>query len=85
MRMVCDTVNPSFLAASCCNVEVVKGGAGERFNGFFDTLPTVKTASLQRLRKSSASSCVAKRLSSSALTSTPMLSPLTGVKTAVTR
>ncbi len=33
--MVCDTVKPSFLAASCCSVEVVNGGAGVRFSGFF--------------------------------------------------
>ena len=29
--MVCTTVKPSLRAASCCRVEVVKGGAGERF------------------------------------------------------
>lgn len=31
--MVCDTVNPSLRDASCCSVDVVKGGAGERFTG----------------------------------------------------
>ena len=32
---------PSLRAASCCRVEVVKGGAGERLAGFFSTADTL--------------------------------------------
>ena len=67
--MVCDTVNPSLRAASCCSVEVVNGGAGVRLRGFFVTSLTLNAASLQLLRNASASSCVLKRVSSSAFTS----------------
>ena len=67
--MVCDTVNPNFLAASCCRVDVVKGGAGERLRGFFEMALTVNSAVLQRSRKSCASSMELNRLSSSAFTS----------------
>ena len=49
--MVCDTVKPSLRAASCCKVEVVKGGAGMRLSGFFVMSPTVNAASLQLSRK----------------------------------
>ena len=38
--MVCDTEKPNLRAASCCNVEVVKGGAGMRLSGFLLTLST---------------------------------------------
>ena len=31
--MVIETGNPNFRAASCCNVEVVKGGEGDFFAG----------------------------------------------------
>jgi hypothetical protein len=33
--MVCLTEKPNFCEASCCSVEVIKGGLGERFEGFF--------------------------------------------------
>ena len=36
-------VKPSFRDASCCKVEVVKGGAEERFFSAFFTLVTVKS------------------------------------------
>ena len=45
---------PSFLAASCCSVEVVKGGAGERRPGFFSTAITVNSAAATALRAASA-------------------------------
>jgi hypothetical protein len=35
---------PSLREASCCSVEVVKGGAGLRRAGFFSTAETVKVA-----------------------------------------
>ena len=42
-----DTENPSFLLASCCNVEVVKGAEGDLFHGFFSTFSTLNFAFLQ--------------------------------------
>jgi hypothetical protein len=39
--MVCVTEKPSFLAASCCNVEVVNGAAGFLVAGFFSKLATL--------------------------------------------
>ena len=69
--MVCDTVNPSFLAASCWRVEVVNGGAGVRRSGFFCMEAMVNLASLHFPRKASASSRVGKRRSSSARISLP--------------
>ena len=77
--MVWLTVKPSLRAASCCSVEVVNGYAGERLRGFCCMLPMVNVASLHASRKAMASSCVAKRLSSSALISLPFT-----VNTAVT-
>ena len=50
--MVRDTLNPNFLAASCCIVDVVNGGAGFFVNGFFFTLLTVNTESLNEFKKS---------------------------------
>ena len=38
------TEKPILRAASCCNVEVVKGGAGVRFEGFVAIEPMVKRA-----------------------------------------
>ena len=54
--IVCETVKPSLRAASCCSVEVVKGGAGERWSGLCCMSPTVKAASRQRVRKWEAAS-----------------------------
>ena len=42
--MVFETEKYSFLEASCCKVEVVKGGAGLFFAGFFLTSPTLNLA-----------------------------------------
>jgi hypothetical protein len=39
--MVREAAKPSLREASCCRVEVVKGGAGLRFVGFEATLSTV--------------------------------------------
>ena len=83
--MVCDTLNPSFRAASCCRVEVVKGGAGERFKGFLLTLSTVNSAFLHFSRKASASSWVLNRVSSSASTSVMPPSSLVMAKMAMMR
>lgn len=41
--MVRWAVKPSLRAASCCRVEVVKGGAGDRLAGFFSTDLMVKS------------------------------------------
>ena len=41
MRMVREAEKPSFRAASCCRVEVVKGGAGLRRAGLLSTVETV--------------------------------------------
>ena len=76
--MVCDTVKPSLRAASCCSVDVVNGGAGVRFMGFFTTLATVKSAVLHLSRNARTSSRVVKRLSNSALTSTVNVSVTSG-------
>ena len=45
--MVREGENPSFLLASCCKVEVVKGAEGDLFPGFCSTFSTVKVAVLQ--------------------------------------
>jgi hypothetical protein len=42
--MVCETENPSFLLASCCRVEVVKGLAGLLFPGFLATSSIINSA-----------------------------------------
>jgi hypothetical protein len=42
-----DTENPSFLLASCCNVDVVNGAEGALFHGFFSTFSTLNFAVLQ--------------------------------------
>ena len=47
--MVWDTEKPSFLEASCCNVEVVNGGAGLRGGGLVSTLSTWEKAVLTHL------------------------------------
>ena len=83
--MVCDTEKPSLRAASCCSVEVVNGGAGIRFSGFFVTLATLNSASLHFSRNAIASSCVVKRLSSSVFTSDCDPSALVMAKMALMR
>jgi hypothetical protein len=49
--IVRDTENPSFLLASCCNVDVVNGADGALFHGFFSTFPTLNLAFLQYSKK----------------------------------
>ena len=44
LLMVLLTENPNFLAASCCNVEVVNGAAGAFLAGFFSKPETLKSA-----------------------------------------
>ena len=70
--MVCLTEKPSFCEASCCKVEVIKGDFGERLEGFFSMLLTLNVASNNALENSSASSFVAKSLSSFASTNSPV-------------
>ena len=79
------TVNPSFLAASCCRVEVVKGGAGVRFSGFLAMDATLNLAFLHSSRNARASSWVLNRLFSSAFTSFFEPSSLVTAKTAFRR
>src|ERR1700727_2351289 len=43
-RIVRSAEKPSLREASCCRVEVVKGGGGERRAGFFSSERTVKLA-----------------------------------------
>ena len=45
--IVLETLNPNFLDASCCIVEVVKGADGFFINGLFFTLSTLNIASLK--------------------------------------
>src|SRR5690349_5821696 len=56
ISMVLETPYPNFRDASCCNVEVVNGGAGERLPGFTCTSLTVYPAPLHDSRKVAASS-----------------------------
>ena len=67
--IVWDTVNPNLRAASCCNVDVVKGGAGERFNGFLVTASALNSACWHLSRKASTSSRLLNLAGSSAFTS----------------
>ena len=67
--MVCDTVKPSLRAASCCRVDVVNGGAGVRFSGFLVIALAVTPAVFHFSKNAITSSCVLKRLSSSAFSS----------------
>ncbi|MNG10778.1 hypothetical protein D3C84_942690 [compost metagenome] len=48
--MVRWAVKPSLRAASCCRVEVVKGGEGERLTGFFSIALIVKVPALMASR-----------------------------------
>ncbi len=54
-RMVCAGAKPSLRLASCCRVDVVKGGGGLRRAGFASTEVTVKAAVSSACLKSSAS------------------------------
>ena len=51
MTIVCDTEKPNLRAASCCNVEVVKGGAGDFFDGRVTMSAMLKEAPLQLSKK----------------------------------
>ena len=64
--MVLLTEKPSLRPASCCSVEVVKGGAGHFATGFFSTSLIVNVAFLHLSRNCIASSSLSKRLGSSA-------------------
>ena len=64
--MVCDTEYPSLRAASCCKVEVVKGGAGDFFTGFFVISSMLKEAALHDSKNSMTSFLSFRRLFSSA-------------------
>ncbi|CCY38268.1 unknown [Tannerella sp. CAG:118] len=67
--MVCATEYPNFRAASCCKVDVVKGGAGDFFAGRTEISSIVKFACWQASRKFKASSLVFSRLFNSAFNS----------------
>ena len=69
--MVCDTVNPNLRDASCCRVEVVKGGAGCFFSGFTEMSLTENDALAQSLRNCLAASRSDRRRCSSAFTTLP--------------
>jgi len=69
--MVFLVVNPNFADASCCSVEVVKGGAGDFLVGFFSNDCTLKFAPIFFCRKASASACVLKLFDSEAFTIFP--------------
>jgi len=65
--MVRATEKPSFLLASCCRVDVVKGAAGERLAGLVSRFLIENIAALQSSRNLVASASVPKRCGSSAL------------------
>ena len=52
--MVRCALKPSLRLASCCRVEVVKGGGGERRAGFFSTAVMVNVAALTASRAAKA-------------------------------
>src|SRR5215831_12247401 len=58
MRMVWAGAKPSLRLASCCSVEVVKGGGGLRLAGLASTLATVNAALSNARLKASASAGV---------------------------
>ncbi len=58
--MVRCALKPSLREASCCRVEVVKGGGGERRAGFFSTAATVKLAALTASRAANAEVSLAR-------------------------
>ena len=65
--MVCETEQPNFLDASCCNVEVVKGAEGDFFAGFFSISEILKSAEIHLFKNSSATSFLSNLLGISAL------------------
>ena len=69
--MVIETGNPNFRAASCCNVEVVKGGEGDFFAGLVTRFSIEKSADLHFSRKLWASPSVLNFLGSSAFKTLP--------------
>ena len=85
MVIVCDTEKPSFRAASCCRVEVVKGAAGDFFVGSVCTSSMVNVASLHESRNASASAFSLKRVFNSAFSSTALPSLSGTMNTATTR
>ena len=60
--MVCDTVKPSLREASCCRVDVVKGGAGVRLRGFTCMSPTVKLTARAVFKKLAGACAVGQTL-----------------------
>ena len=58
MRMVWAGAKPNLRLASCCSVEVVKGGGGLRLAGLASTLATVNVACSSACLKASASTPV---------------------------
>jgi hypothetical protein len=70
--MVLLTEKYNFLAASCCNVEVVKGAAGDFFAGFFSKLATEKEAVLFFSKNAFASDSLLNAFGSFALNACPL-------------
>src|SRR5450759_2152660 len=64
--IVCATENPSFRKASCCRVEVVKGGAGDRVPGLMLILATEYSEPLHSSRNFKASFSSGNRFEASA-------------------
>ena len=75
------TENPSLRDASCCNVDVVKGGAGDFLAGFFSTELTAKFAPICFSKKLRASSSFLNLTGYSAVKKIPLLSK--GVNSAI--
>ena len=71
--MVLVTSYPNFLEASCCNVDVVNGGAGFLNVGFTSKFSTLKSAPLILSKNALASASVLKRLDNSAFSDLPAL------------
>ena len=69
--MVLETEKYSFLDASCCKVDVVNGGAGVFFVGFFSKLLIENSESILLFRKLTASSFEVKDFESLALNESP--------------
>ncbi len=71
--IVLPTGNPNLRDASCCNVEVVKGAAGDFFAGFFVKSAIEKSAFAQDFKKLSAAFLESKFLGMVALKVLPSL------------
>ena len=69
--IVLPTGNPNFLDASCCNVDVVNGGAGDFLAGFLVKSEIEKSAFAQESKKISASFLESKFLGIVALNVLP--------------